>query len=369
MIRLKGSVTQIRAQSATDMRRRDGEVQRLKKHLEGRRGKDGTSHQVGVVVVTPGAGKVSLGNKIGAADADLDSPEYSLKQETTEFLTQLSQSLSDENDALIGLARATLTTLRSLQGLSADEQRGPETGGSFDRAVDERGVVTGPPSYETLAARTDEVLEHLRELLTNPSFVPLEEVEIREVEIQRLREGWEMMALRWKEAVALMGGWKKRMVDEGDTINLDDLKVGLKLGSDIPSVQEARQSPLRNGEAGRSSSGSGRIQEIRDGVDETQPLSDVEGSIIDDKVDNSVLTTDRALAERSANEKRVPSSRKLSISTIPEENTKALDAVMDTVSLLDCSMYQALQHTPPNTKSRIPLQVNRPPYREPIETF
>ena len=241
MVRLKGTVAQIRAQCATDVRRRDGEIQRLKRHLEGRRGRDGNGGEVGVVVVTRGVSKGPQGKRFCEADADLESPAYSLRQETTEFLTQLSQGLSDENDALIGLVRGTLATLRSLQGLSSESGQGPELGGLLEDTDAANAIMGGPLSYESLATSTDEVLEHLRGLLTNPSFVPLEEVEIREDEIQRLREGWEKMAARWKEAVALMDGWKKRMLDTGDTINLDDLRVGLNLGSGIPAVPEAQE--------------------------------------------------------------------------------------------------------------------------------
>lgn len=203
MARLKGTVAQIRGQCANDIRRRDSDIARLKRHLEGRRGREGNGGQVGVVVVTPGPTRAQL-QASRAADqaADLGSPEYSLKQETTDFLTQLSQGLSDENDALITLVRNTLATLRSLQGLPVEVLNSSQSHGSSEGLDTGYAVNAAPPSYEELAAGTDEVLEHLRGLLTNPSFVPLEEVEVREDEIMRLREGWEKMATRWKEAVA-----------------------------------------------------------------------------------------------------------------------------------------------------------------------
>ncbi len=53
-----------------------------------------------------------------------------------------------------------------------------------------------PADVESLSISLEEVLVQLRGLLTNPSFVPLEEVEIRDKEILRLRAAWEKMEAR-----------------------------------------------------------------------------------------------------------------------------------------------------------------------------
>lgn len=87
-------------------------------------------------------------------------------------------------------------------------------------------MITNP---EDLAADIDGVLGHLREMLTNPSFVPLEEVVIREEEIFRLRHGWEKMEERWREAVHLIDGWRQRMVANGQPVDMEDLTMGLRL--------------------------------------------------------------------------------------------------------------------------------------------
>ena len=352
MVRLKGTVAQIRAQCATDVRRRDGEIQRLKRHLEGRRGRDGNGGQVGVVVVMPGSSKGPQGKRIGEAEADFESPTYSLKQETTEFLTQLSQGLSDENDALIGLVKGTLATLRSLQGLSGSGQ-GSEMEDTLDFVDGANIVVGGPPSYEALATSTDEVLEHLRGLLTNPSFVPLEEVEIREDEIQRLREGWERMAARWKEAVALMDGWKKRMVDTGDTINLDDLRIGLNLGSGIPTVQEAQESlPKEEKEAAESKS-SGIFEDPYE--QPAEPIYDeLESSLPTEEVDLHPNENGRVLSDLNANARPVKIPPKVTFQTIPEENTMPLYSDED-ASLLDFSKDKTVSR--PKPTSQVPSQV------------
>ena len=235
-------VQQVRSQCANDIRKRDLEIRRLKEHLNGQqRGKrEGLGMTTIVIKPTPTNSSHRLGEIEGGED--LDSPNYSLRQETTEFLTQLSQGLSDENDNLIGLVRSTLTTLRNLQGLSeksnVNSQAQYEEGSGqsepiADDTLEENALLALPTSYDTLSADMDVVLEHLRELLTNPSFVPLEEVEVRDEEIGRLREGWEKMEGRWRQAVAMMDSWKNRMVKDGDTISLEDLKMGIGLGSGL----------------------------------------------------------------------------------------------------------------------------------------
>ena len=230
MSKLKLTVAQVRGQCANDIRKRDNEIKRLKKHLEGRRARDGGGGQAGVIVVPPGTKHVQSGSHSGQAAASEGSPATSLEQDSADHLAELSQKLSNENDALLDLAKATLTTLRDLQGLPI-ESKDPATG-------DPNVFLHKQPTYEGLTKDLNETLEHLQALLTNPSFVPLEEVEIREHEIQRLRGGWERMETRWTEAVGLMNGWKNRMLETGDTINLEDLRRGLTLGADMPAEPE-----------------------------------------------------------------------------------------------------------------------------------
>jgi hypothetical protein len=97
----------------------------------------------------------------------------------------------------------------------------------------DRMVHSLPTSYESLSADMDHVLENLRAILTNPNFVPIEEVAVREEEIQKLRAGWDKMELKWREAILMMDGWRNRMANGGDSINLDDIKKGLGLGKEL----------------------------------------------------------------------------------------------------------------------------------------
>lgn len=282
--RQKNTVAQVRAACATDIRRRDVQISRLKGHLVGQqrgsaKGVVGSSITISpaALVVEGGSlgrrdgdvgdgsgigkvkknGSVSNGNGGGAvvepattAAVTVDDPAYSLQQETTEFLTQLSQGLSDENDALIVLVRSTIATLSELQGLSAEiehaaakknEDRESDTEDHDNRSGNESGpekemLQALPTSVNNLSQDMDRLLESLRALLTSPNFVPIDEVTTREEELIRLRDGWEKMEARWREAIVMMGGWRKRMLNGGDTVNLEELKVGLTLGEGLGGI-------------------------------------------------------------------------------------------------------------------------------------
>ncbi|EFE37029.1 uncharacterized protein ARB_04556 [Trichophyton benhamiae CBS 112371] len=245
MQRMKSSIQQIRTQCATDIRKRDIELQKLKTHLtERQRGKrDGIR----------------------------------LKQETTEYLTQLCQSLSDENDALIQLSRDTIQTLRELQGLEDGDMEGVGEGA----AVKEEGVDAALSRHELLSREMDAALDQLRALLTNPSFVPLEEVELRDSEIARLRGGWEKMEQRWQEAVSMMDGWHKRVSHGSGSISLGELRLGMSFTTDS-SMQKDAGSTLNlsvdQSESGDSAVSSRRVSNDSSTRERPKRLFDIEPS-------------------------------------------------------------------------------------------
>ncbi|PGH34017.1 hypothetical protein GX50_03164 [[Emmonsia] crescens] len=245
--RMKTSIQQIRSQCATDIRKRDVELQKLKSHLTDRQRGKREGLGVTTITITP-TPKINTGRKVFEGGEGLESAGYSLKQETTEFLTNLCQELSDENDAMIGIVKNTLQTLRSLQGLSEvpekdDKEQDMLASNACERSGLETSTTELTPHYEKLSAEMDLVLEQLRSLLTNPSFVPLEEVEVRDNEIYRLRDGWEKMEERWKEAVSMMDSWHKRMAQGGMSVNIDELKQGMGLGLRVDKPERVRPEP------------------------------------------------------------------------------------------------------------------------------
>jgi len=258
--RLKTSLGQVKTQCANDVRKRDLELARLKTHLQGQqRGNKVGMTALSITIMKRANGARGKPTAVNTSAHDVADPEYSLKQETTEFLTQLSQSLSDENDSLIILIRGALDTLKEVLGLTVNQHPDSAIGsmGSDDakHGSGHNMLHALPTSYETLAADMDTALSHLKNILSNPNFVTVEEVEVREEEIARLRDGWERMEQRWRDVLLMMDGWRRRM-DTGDTINIDDLRRGMGL---VSPERERRQQV--DGERGAAESEQSFVRE------------------------------------------------------------------------------------------------------------
>ncbi|KAL5321418.1 hypothetical protein ACEPPN_009376 [Leptodophora sp. 'Broadleaf-Isolate-01'] len=254
MARMKVLVQQTRSQCAVEVRKRERTLEGLKKHVGDGRVRGG-GKVVGSREITVVAGIGEVDDRAAMGSVGVGEEGYDLRSETNEFLTELARGLSEENEHLAALARRTVETLRTLSGWEKDHH--PAHDG-------QDMVVQTESGYDNLAQETEAVLEHVRTLLTNPSFVPLEEVEVREEEIIRLREGWERMESRWRDAVSMMDGWRKRMARSGQTVNLEELKMGLML------------SPLKNKDEACNGNGAGdgfglsMVAEEEDGEGDTQ---------------------------------------------------------------------------------------------------
>jgi len=278
--KLKTSLAQVKTQCSNDVRKRDLELARLKAHLQDQR--RGNKTGLNAPSITVSSAHARSRPAFDASVRELGDPEYKLKQETTEFLTQLSQNLSDENDSLIGLVRGAVETMQELLGITAQQQKQmqhPDSAigslGSNNGDVKPASTTTNsnqnllqalPTSYESLASYLETALSHLKALLSNPNFVTVEEVEIREEEIARLREGWERMEQRWRDVLRMMDGWRRRM-GTGETINLDDLRAGMGMVS-----------PERGGEGGRDhevGDGDGDVEESSGGGEGEESTSEI----------------------------------------------------------------------------------------------
>ncbi|CAM1500991.1 Fc.00g101530.m01.CDS01 [Cosmosporella sp. VM-42] len=224
--RTKSLVVQARTACATDVRRRDRQIDTLKKQL-GEAGRARGSRGNPAVTTINVAGDIGEEKSSPTWSGGTEAEEYDLRQETNSFLAKLAQSLSEENEAILVVMRRTMQQLREMSGWNAGD--------------DERLVVR-QQGWQDVASELDSVLDHMRTILTNPSFVPIEEVMIREEEINRLKDGWVKMESRWTEAVHLIDGWRKRMAANGRPICDEELQMGLRLSPvRVHDVEETRQ--------------------------------------------------------------------------------------------------------------------------------
>ncbi|KAK3325212.1 Afadin and alpha-actinin-binding-domain-containing protein, partial [Apodospora peruviana] len=227
--RQKTLVAQTRAACANEVRKRDRQIDGLKKAVGDAGRARGVGRNNGILSVSV-VGEVSPHevSSGGAEEAADGNGFYDLRTETNAFLAELAKGLSEENETLLALVRRTMQRLKEMSGWDG--------GGEFSETGDASAAA------ELAAAEIDAILEHLRTILTNPSFVPIEEVVVREDEINRLRMGWEKMESRWQEAVHLIDGWKKRMQVSGRPVNMEELKMGLRLSPvRVQNVEETAQ--------------------------------------------------------------------------------------------------------------------------------
>lgn len=224
--RMKSLVAQSRASCATEIRRRDRQIDTLKKQLgeAGRsRGSKGNP-AITTITVTGEIGHERDSMTLGGSPTNHDTE---LRSETNTTLANLAQHLTEENDTLLGVMQRAMAQLQDMSGWTGD--------GKEDAHVIKR------PNSEDMAADLDSIMDHMRTILTNPSFVPIEEVMLREEEINRLKTGWMKMETRWKDAVHLIDGWRKRMAASGKPVCDEELQMGLRLSPvRVNDVEETR---------------------------------------------------------------------------------------------------------------------------------
>lgn len=155
-------------------------------------------------------GGPSLASSRGGTATVVEDESSTLAQDTTDFLTKLSQDLADENDNLIALVRTTLSTLKAIQGLPDDDHFLPAEV-ELDGDEGANPVIAPPVSFENLTAELDNVMYSLKEVLNQPNYVPLEELAERDAEIERLVAKNTTLEEEWRKAIELVDGWNKTL--------------------------------------------------------------------------------------------------------------------------------------------------------------
>ncbi|KAI0536128.1 Afadin and alpha-actinin-binding-domain-containing protein [Xylaria digitata] len=229
MAKMKSIVGQTRSACANEVRKRDRQIDSLKKAVaEAGRVRGGARSRDVITISVTGEFSNEEDGGMGMPVGATESEGYSLRMETNGFLTELAKGLSEENEGLLALVRRTVDGLREMSGL--DRGTDPGHGQDQDSNIGDEFITRLPQkSTEDLASELEAIVEHLRSILTNPSFVPIEEVEVRDEAINRLRAGLETMEARWKDAVHMIDGWRRRMVSGGKSVDIEDLQIGLRL--------------------------------------------------------------------------------------------------------------------------------------------
>ena len=242
MLKMKSNLDQVRAKCLSDVRKRDCELDKLKAHLVSlQRGKKESS---GMKINAINWEPETFGREMRNGQ-NVDSSEWSLEKESNDFLAALVNETSEENVSLRRIITDTMGIIRDLTGLEEqrddaeledEEEDGIGIPGQYRKSrqqpVHQPAEAENLTSCDDLAQHMTAILEHCQTILKDPSFVPIEEVQLRDEEITKLRDGWEKMANRWKEAVTMMDNWRRRRVEDGEGLSKDDLSK-LEFGKSV----------------------------------------------------------------------------------------------------------------------------------------
>lgn len=239
MLKMKSMLDQVRAKCLSDVRKRDAELDKLKTHLAAlQRGKkDASGMRINVM---------NWESETKARERyngqDISKGEWSLEKETNDFLAAVLNEASTENVSLRRIVTDTMEILRDLTGLEQnasdqDTKQDLDDGKGIPGQNRKSRIKSAQPpdtlaSCTALAEQMSAILEHCQMILKDPSFVPIEEVQIRDEEIIKLRVGWEKMAARWKEAVTMMDNWRRKTDQDHENVSMGDMS-SLEFGKSV----------------------------------------------------------------------------------------------------------------------------------------
>lgn len=222
LARTKATVAQTRMSCANEVRRRDRQIDTLKKQVaEAGRARGSRTN--------PAITSITVVGEMAGSQPSI-SEDRALQEEAQSSMAKLSRDLNRENEAILVILNNAMEQLQEMSGWQ--RQAGTESQSAHRNS-----------NLENMTTDMDQVMGHMRHLLTNPSFVPVEEVTMREEEITRLKTGWVKMESRWKDAVHLIDGWRRRMSTNGQPICEADLQMGLRLSPvRVRNVRETQES-------------------------------------------------------------------------------------------------------------------------------
>ncbi|KAI5785949.1 putative NIMA interactive protein [Geopyxis carbonaria] len=214
--RLKTTLAQVRLQHANDLRKRDNTIKTMKERIiDARRG----SRTAVPSIVISGAHS----SHRDQSEKTLDSP--TLSNDTSDFLTSLSQNLADENDNLLTLLRNCTSELKAMQGLPHNPNILEDEQGIDDPL---NPVMVVPSDYSSIGLELNEIMQSLRDMLNQPDYVPLEELADREDEIIQLKNRNDILEQEWRKALDLVDMWNKIAQKTSDNPELISGKVEKK---------------------------------------------------------------------------------------------------------------------------------------------
>jgi len=194
---------QVRSQFAIDIRKRDAQLGKVKEQLLNPRRNPKNVNTITITGTIPPA-PADVGPQ-GACGPDC------MAQDTADALTELSQTLANENDNLVSITRQTLSTLNTIQGIQDDCHFPAEESGDAYLSV-------CPQSFEALSEELQRSLESLREMINQPNYVAIEElqerdkiIEEKEKEIARLQARIEVVEEEWRKAIEMVKMWNESM--------------------------------------------------------------------------------------------------------------------------------------------------------------
>jgi hypothetical protein len=167
---------------------------------------------------------------------------------------------------------------------------------------------------------------------------------------------------RWKEVVGMMDGWHKRVAEGGDSVNIEELKLGMGLGLGVydhkatpDKVDETiPDSVTTGGEQMELAEDAEDVDDTDDGLRDTSVAGDGPANISMERTGH----LDGALSERSGNARAYRSPRKEPAIIDPGRSSDKSDE--DELALVDRPNITKRHPKQPKrcTESKIPRQAS-----------